>query len=513
LLGKRPTVLLYGLTTAALIGIYWKTQQGGLPSIGEISLLTQLIAPICILLLVTVLTLLAHKSYVAKITDATTKASEIHALTHFDRLTNLPNRFMLVSTLEEMLAGSRQQSRFDSLILLNVDRFTMVNDGHGRQHGDALLTALCQRIKDLLPTGGDLVARVAGDEFAILLHTMDHKPDSAAQHAMVVIKNLQAALREPFELDANDRIIITVSVGACVFPSHSEDNPSDVLRRADTALNRARRSGGAGVAFFDEAMGEMAQESYRTEQDLRRGIPQEELRLYLQSQVDNQGRIVGTEALVRWQHPVRGLLPPGIFVPMAEQSNLIEELDAWVMAQSLQWITRADMAGHPLNISVNISPRHFQRAGFVAWMRELLGKTGADPTRLTIEMTESVVMNDIDSVIAKMSALTALGIHFSMDDFGTGYSSLAYLKRLPIHELKIDKTFIQDAPTNAGEAALVETILSVAQHMHLKVVAEGVETAEQAAFLNARASIVHQGYLYGKPVPVALWMERWGVAA
>jgi EAL domain-containing protein (putative c-di-GMP-specific phosphodiesterase class I) len=278
------------------------------------------------------------------------------------------------------------------------------------------------------------------------------------------------------------------------------------MRQADMALHRAKSEGGGRAVFFETEMGESVTERYRLESELRRAIAEDELRLYLQPQVDASGRQVGAEALVRWEHPERGLVPPGVFIPLAELSDLIVGIDCWMLAQVCQVLARLDQVGAPVRISVNISPRHFQKDDFVDDIKRQLTATGADPSRLVLEVTEGLVIGDIADVVAKMTTLTALGIHFSMDDFGTGYSSLAYLKRLPIHELKIDKSFINDATTDPNDAALVETILSVARHLHLKVVAEGVETQAQADFLNQRGEVIHQGYLFGRPIPAEAWI-------
>ena len=319
---------------------------------------------------------------------------------------------------------------------------------------------------------------------------------------------IHTALHQPFSI-GGEEITVTTSIGITLFPEIPDEVPDHILRRADTALHRAKRAGGNQIAFFETDMGESAEQRFRVERELRRAIPAGELRLYFQPQVDAQGHLAGAEALVRWQHPERGLVPPGVFIPIAEESDLIVDLGVWVLSESCRLMAREDMAGYPLRLSVNLSPRHFRQKGFVPWLRDLLSATGADPTHLTLEVTEGLMIDNINDVVAKMNELTAMGIHFSLDDFGTGYSSLAYLKRLPIHELKIDKSFVQDAPTDPNDAALVETILAVARHMHLKVVAEGVETEEQAAFLNARANLIHQGYLYGRPEPAETWMARW----
>jgi len=234
--------------------------------------------------------------------------------------------------------------------------------------------------------------------------------------------------------------------------------------------------------------------------------------MFLQPQVDASVKFVGAEALLRWQHPLRGLLPPGVFIPIAEQSDLIVELGSWVMTQACRLLAEQNAKGNDFRISVNVSPRHFRKSNFVSWLKSILVRSGADPARLTLEITESLFIDNMSDVIAKMTELVTLGIHFSIDDFGTGYSSLAYIKRLPIDELKIDKTFVQDAPTDSNDAALVETILAVADHLRLKVVAEGVETEAQARFLNERAAVIHQGYLYGRPELAEKCLEKWNLA-
>jgi predicted signal transduction protein with EAL and GGDEF domain len=359
---------------------------------------------------------------------------------------------------------------------------------------------------------GDTLARLAGDEFAILLQDLGHHRDVASRRALAVAEKIHASMQLPFCFDRDDETTVTASVGITLIPESADDAPEDVLRRANTALHRAKDAGGNQTAFFENDMGVAARQRYTVERELRRAIPAGELRLYLQPQVDIAGHPVGAEALVRWQHPERGLLPPAVFIGIAEESDLIVDLGMWVLADVCRLMARETMAGYPLRLSANISPRHFRQPGFVPWVKDLLAATGADPTHLTLEVTEGLAIDNIDAIVAKMSELTALGIHFSVDDFGTGYSSLSYIKRMPIHELKIDKSFVQDAPIDPNDAALVETILSVAEHMHLQVVAEGVETEAQARFLNDRAGalgLIHQGYLYGKPAPAEDWIARW----
>jgi len=453
-------------------------------------------------------------------------AAEIHRLAYFDGITGLPNRVLLLDRLAQLLAAGRRSGQQEALILLNIDRFKTINDARGHAFGDALLQALGERLTDLL-RDGDTLARLAADEFALLLPDLSQHMIKASRSALVVAEKIHTALRAPLRI-GDEEVTVTASLGLALFSEELAETSETILRRADTALHRAKAAGGNQSEFFESSMGESAEQRFQVERELRSAIPAGELRLYLQPQVEGcaperaksflgrpgeqlegDGRLMGAEVLVRWQHPLRGLLPPVVFIPLAEESDLIVELGIWVMAESCALMARENMAGHPLRLSVNVSPRHFRRADFVPWIRDLLASSGADPSQLTLEVTEGLMIDNLGEVVAKMGELAALGIHFSVDDFGTGYSSLAYLKRLPIHELKIDKTFVQDAPDNPDDAALVETILSVAKHMHLKVVAEGVETEAQADFLNARAKVTHQGYLYGRPEPAETWIARW----
>jgi diguanylate cyclase (GGDEF)-like protein len=432
---------------------------------------------------------------------------EIHRLSYFDPLTKLPNRAMLLDRLGMMLAIALRQGRVDALLLLNLDRFNTLNEARGHKVGDTLLIMLGERLQGAL-RDGDTLARLGGDEFAILLPGLGQHRDHASRHALTVAEKLLEALRQPFDLADQESVVLSASIGVSLLPDSEADLPEDVLRRAGLALHRAKATGGNGLAFFEADMGDAAQRRFTTERELRRAIRQGELRLYMQPQVNAAGEMVGAEALVRWQHPERGLVPPGVFIPIAEESDLIVELGAWVLTEACQLCAKQAIVGKSIRLSVNLSPRQFRQKDFVPWLKDLLAATGADPNKLTLEVTEGLVIGDFNEVVARMHELNALGIHFSVDDFGTGYSSLAYLKRLPIHELKIDKIFVQDAPTQADDAALVETILAVAQHMHLRVVAEGVETQEQADFLNARANVIHQGYFFGRPEPAEVWCAR-----
>jgi diguanylate cyclase (GGDEF)-like protein/PAS domain S-box-containing protein len=442
------------------------------------------------------------------ITEQERDRARIVQLAYHDTLTGLANRTQLLERLAQALnpPNASPGAAQGALLLLNLDRFKTINDARGHRAGDALLVAVGERLAQI-KAAGDVLARMSSDEFALLLGTPAEPIKAFGEYLLEVTERIHAALRWPMRF-AGEEALVSASVGIATFASGA-DTPQDVLRRADTALHQAKASGGNQSAFFDAVMGERSLQRFRIEHELHQGLAAGELRLYAQAQVTPAGAMVGAEALVRWQHPTRGLLPPGVFIGVAEESDLIIALENWVVRRSCQHMAQLEVAGRPLHLSVNISPRHFRQSGFVDWLIGVLRQEGCDPAYLTLEITEGMVVDNVDDLITKLNRLSALGVHFSIDDFGTGYSSLAYLKRLPIHELKIDKTFVQDAPFDPDDGALGETILSIARHLHLKVVAEGVETPEQAAFLNARAAVVQQGYFYGRPEPIEQFVAAW----
>ncbi|WP_051938227.1 PAS domain S-box protein [Ferriphaselus sp. R-1] len=446
--------------------------------------------------------------YVAVKEDVTEKKraqAEIHRLAYYDALTGLPNRALLLERMMQTLATTRRAGHHSALIVLNIDRFKNVNDAGGPPMGDALLCAVGERLQHVLREG-DVLARTAGDEFSILLTDLSPQQQNAAHYAMHVAEKLHQTLDAPFDIGAG--LTITVCLGVALFPHGEGDTSLDILRRANAALHGAKARGDRQTSFFDSGIDSEAHRRFDIERGLHHALAQGELRVYLQSQVDAEGAVVGAEALVRWQHPQQGLMPPATFISIAEESNLIIEVGIWMLTEVCRIMAREEIACRPWRFSVNISPRHFRRPDFVEQVEHILRVTGADPGHLTLEVTEGMLIDNLGDIVAKMGALSARGIHFSMDDFGTGYSSLSYLKRLPIHELKIDKSFVQEVTSDASNAALVETILLVAKHMHLKVVAEGVETRAQADFLNHHGPVIHQGYLFGKPQPADVWLSK-----
>ena len=430
--------------------------------------------------------------------------AEVYRLAHFDHLTGLCNRPLLLERISQILA--QNDGRQHALMLINMDRFKALNDACGHKIGDQLLVAFGGRLVSVIEEG-DTLARLSADEFALLLHAHDSSETSIGWRVMHAIEQIQRNQQLPYLLN-HEEMLITSSLGIAFFPLQPYEDPNDVLRRAGTALHSAKAAGGNQAVFFDSTMGAEAEARFQVENELRRGIAQKELRLYCQSQVDASGRVLGGEILVRWQHPQRGLCSPAYFIPVAEASDLIIDLERWVIEETCRILSARQHAGQPVHLSVNVSPRHFARAEFSDWLSQLLRLHLTDPAWLTLEVTEGLVIQSIDDASEKMRKLSDLGVRFSIDDFGTGYSSLAYLKRLPIHELKIDKSFIQDAPNDPNDALLVEAILSVAKQFQLSVVAEGVETQEQAEFMNSRAEVIHQGYLFGRPEPIDSWLEK-----
>ncbi|CAG9932480.1 putative bifunctional diguanylate cyclase/phosphodiesterase [Candidatus Nitrotoga arctica] len=497
-LGALPLLGFGFLVHIVMLAIFMLLpDQIGLKIINEAGLIMLVFYPTA-----TMLVCLLFQDYEAK-----EKArNDLEYLAYYDTLTGLPNRLLLIEKLNQSLSTCKQSGHESALIIFNLDRFKTLNNARGYFTGDILLRAVADRLSTVLETG-DILARLSVDEFAILVQRTEKYSKIIASHAQGLADKIHIALKFPFHV-GSDEISITSSLGIALFPQNSDDTIGDVLRRVNTAMHRAKKNGGNQSIVIDQSMTNMAEHCFQIERELRKAILDGELKLYLQSKVNASGIIVGAEALVRWQHSERGLIPPVSFIPIAEETDLIVDIGVWVLTEVCKIIALDGIVGRSIKLSVNISPRHFRQPGFVTSVRRILANTGADASCLIFEITEGLMIDNVSDVVAKMIELTSLGIHFSIDDFGTGYSSLTYLKRLPIHELKIDKTFVQDAPTDSDDAALIESILAIAKHMKLDVVAEGVETHEQVAFLKARAEMFYQGYLFGKPEPSHIWLKR-----
>lgn len=451
----------------------------------------------------------AVQHYVSIASDLTAirqAEQDVTRLARFDPLTGLINRDSFHAELSLALAAAKQEKLIAGVIILNLKRFRDINEARGMQAGDSLLKAVSTRTKENLHRS-DVLARLGADEFAIILPNLGACRIEAGRRALGVAERLSATLAQSFNVD-NENYTIEAYFGINLFPQNPEQNAADILGNAQTALNRIKRGTDHPIAFFEHSMGETARSRYTLERDLRRGIADDQLRLYLQPQLNADSVIVGFEALVRWEHPEKGLVSPGEFIPLAEQSDLIVLLDTWMLKHACQLLTELTQQNRAVPIALNISPRHFARADLISGIKQCLVEAGTDPTLLILEVTEGLFLRDIDTAAAKMRELIDLGLRFSLDDFGTGYSALAYLKRLSFYELKIDQSFVRDLPHDQDDVALVETILAVARSLKLHVVAEGVETAEQAAFFDARGPIVQQGYFHGRPEPAQNWLVR-----
>lgn len=433
-------------------------------------------------------------------------AAQLQRLSNYDQLTGLPNRSLLIERLGTQLERSRREQSQSALLFIDLDHFQMVNDAHGHPVGDLMLKYLAIQ---LLPVLGpnDTLARFGGDEFIALLPDLASTESAAATQALAIAERLQAAIRAPVVISGN-RFQISASVGITLFPKALE-TITDLLREGDTAMFQAKTEGRDSVVWFNQAMQARITESYQLEHELRDALANQQFEVWFQPQTQSDGLIIAAEALIRWRHPVRGLVPPLSFIPMAEKSGLIQDIGAWIMKQVFAYSARLENAGSRMRLAVNLSPKQFFHPDFVERVVQAITETGADPQHLVLELTENLLIEDADLVAAKMHTLADLGFHFSIDDFGTGYSSLRYLRRLPLRELKIDKGFVDDLPDNVNGVALVRTILSLAQNLGLSVVAEGVETIEQVEFLNANHCQLLQGYYFSRPKPAHECMEHW----
>jgi len=428
------------------------------------------------------------------------KASEVQLdfLAHHDPLTRLPNRLLLLSRLEHALKIAHREQKMFALLMLDLDRFKEVNDSFGHLAGDELLQQIAQRISSRL-RGVDTVCRLGGDEFTILLEDMAQPEDAA-----LVANDIINVLSEPWQLSENIEVRIGASVGISLYPDHGNE-PEQLLQQADSALYHAKTEGRGCFKYFSAAITQAARIRMDIEVRLRRGINEGELRVFYQPQVDvNTGRIVGAEALVRWQDPLNGLVPPAIFIDLAEKTGLITSLGNWVLkeacAQGKRWL---DEGLPPLTIAVNVSPHQFRYSHIDTVVHDILADTGFPAHRLELELTESALMQHEGEAILILEQLHALGVTLAIDDFGTGYSSLSYLKLFPLNILKIDKSFIDDIPEQQSDREIAATIIAIAHTLHLKVLAEGVENIAQLAFLQEQGCDLYQGYLISPPLPAA----------
>jgi diguanylate cyclase (GGDEF)-like protein/PAS domain S-box-containing protein len=422
--------------------------------------------------------------------------SQLEFLAHHDPLTHLPNRLLLLSRMEHSIKISLRDHKMLALLMIDLDRFKDVNDSFGHLAGDELLQLVAERLDSRL-RGVDTLCRLGGDEFTVLLEDLA-QPEDAARVANSIITTLS----EPWLLSNGKEVRIGASVGISLFPDHGA-NPIELLQQADTALYQAKAEGRDRFKYFSEELTLLARARMDLEVRLRRAIANNELRAFYQPQVNVEtGRIVGAEALIRWQDPDEGLIPPFQFIPLAEETGLIAAIGNWILKETCLQGKRWIEAGLPqLTIAVNISPHQFLHSNLETVVAETLAESGFPANRLELELTESALMQRENEAIQILNRLHALGVRLAIDDFGTGYSSLAYLKLFPLDVLKIDKSFIDDIPHHRDDMEIAAAIVAMAHTLRLKVLAEGVETKEQLAFLQAQSCDLYQGYLTSPPVP------------
>jgi len=422
---------------------------------------------------------------------------ELAHLAHHDPLTDLPNRLLFTDRAEQALASAQAHKRGCALLLLDLDHFKIINDSLGHNVGDQLLKTVGERLQSLFGSGVTL-ARLGGDEFAVLAESCPQLVQAAA-----LAQRILDAMKEPFIFDGH-QLFISASIGISLFPSDAL-SAEQLLRNADSALFKAKSAGREGYALYTEELTAHAQHRVEMAGELRRALEQQELRVYYQPVHELQNsRLIGVEALVRWQHPERGLVPPGDFIPIAERTGLIADIDAWVMDQACRQMCQWLADGAPLTfLAVNVSSRLFARRELYDQVAKVLHDTGLDPAFLELEVTESAVMEDPEVALEQMHRLRELGLRLAIDDFGTGYSSLLRLKRLPVQKLKIDQGFVAGLPWDEDDAAIVRVVIALAQSMGMQVHAEGIEQVDQARFLLEQQCDLGQGYWFGRPMPAS----------
>ena len=443
-------------------------------------------------------------NYVATFNDITLRranADEIERLAFHDTLTNLPNRRLLYDRLKQALAASHRNNSSGGLLFIDMDNFKNLNDTLGHEIGDLLLIQVAERLLSCVRES-DTVARLGGDEFVVLLEDLENDMSKAAAQIEICGKKILLALAQIYQLNTH-RYHITASIGAALFNGY-EHTPDELLRQSDIAMYQVKGAERNDLRFFNPQMQATIMAREALKQELHLAVVENQFRLYYQPQVYQNRQISGAEALIRWQHPKRGLISPDKFIPLAEEGDLILLIGDWVLetgCMQLKIWAESEDTEH-FQLAINVSARQFSQPNFVSDVIRIINDTGINPMRLKLELTESMALNNLKETIDKMNMLREIGVRFSMDDFGTGHSSLSILKKLPIEQLKIDQSFVRDIATDSDDAVIVQTIIAMAQNLGLKIIAEGVETEEQCLFLEQHGCQHYQGYLFSKPVPI-----------
>ena len=447
-------------------------------------------------------TIIGGVGVVEDLTEKKLSEQQIQYHTTYDALTGLPNRRLLLDHLRNEMSRARRYGHYGALLFIDLDNFKTVNDSLGHWVGDELLKLVSERITDSIRKE-DSAARMGGDEFIIILTELDGRLDRAADKAREIAEEISYCISCPCKIEGQE-MCITPSIGVSLFPKPGIGS-DDILKQADTAMYRAKAAGRNEIRFFLPSMQHAADEQLRLYIEIRRALDNNEFAVYYQPQVDISGRIVGAEALLRWHHPERGIIPPDDFLPVAEETGIMWDIGRWVLRSACLSIKTWAAAGQLEEshvISVNISSKEFASSDFVETVTAILGETGARPDHLGIELTESSFISTGKDMVGKITALQQLGVKFSVDDFGTGYSSLSYLKSLPLNTLKIDRSFVNDIKDAGHDIVLVDTIIMMARNLGLEIIAEGVETEQELLYLSTRGCIVYQGYYFSKPVAI-----------
>ena len=436
------------------------------------------------------------------VTELRRASAEIEVLAFYDPLTGLPNRRLLLDRLGQAVASATRSGSLGAVLFLDLDHFKTLNDTQGHEVGDQLLLQVAQRLQACL-RDADSVARLGGDEFVAILSDLAHDSSEAAAQAQRIGEKLLLSLGQPYTLGTHMHHG-SCSIGATLF-GHIHQSAAELLKQADIAMYQVKGQTGNGLCFFDPQMQTLISQRAQLEADLQLALGEAQLLLHYQPQFASNGGIVGAEALLRWQHPERGMVSPAEFIPVAEESGLIMPIGQWVLRTACQQLAtwQSDTRRARWQLAVNVSARQFRQRDFVQQVIDVMQETGIRPHLLKLELTESLVLDNVDDTIEKMHQLRTKGVRFSVDDFGTGYSSLAYLSRLPLHQLKIDQSFVRNLGIHPNDDVIVQTIIGMAANLGLEVIAEGVETLEQKEFLERHGCELYQGYLLGRPMPVA----------
>lgn len=433
------------------------------------------------------------------ITDRKAAQREIHKLAFYDSLTGLPNRQLLLDRLQHEIVVASRRGSMGAVMFIDLDNFKVLNDTLGHDMGDLLLQQVAQRISQTVREG-DTVARWGGDEFVVVVSQLGMHAADAVGRADTIAEQIRASLNSPYDLNKHEHHT-TPSIGVSLFHGHSE-TIEELLKHADLAMYQAKSAGRNTIRFFDPQMQAAITARVALETNMRRSLLDGDFLLYYQPQLDRDGQIVGAEALLRWRHPEQGVISPVHFIHLAEDTGLIMPLGEWILdtacRQLAKWATRQETSH--ISMAVNVSARQFRQPDFVDKIITAINRNGANPRRIKLELTESLLLDDVDDTAKKMNRLKSFGIEFSLDDFGTGYSSLSYLRRLPFEQLKVDKSFVKDVPENHEDATLVKTIITLGRNLGLKVVAEGVMTQSQFDFLDKCVCDAFQGYFFSQPL-------------